>query len=49
MLKQIGSLARQEIEAMLGGKVFLELYVKVRPNWRKSQADVQRLGYKPRE
>jgi GTP-binding protein Era len=49
MLKQIGSAARREIEALLGGKVFLELYVKVRPNWRKSTADVQRLGYKPRE
>jgi GTPase len=49
MLKQIGTNARKEIEALLGGKVFLELYVKVRVNWRKNEADVQRLGYRPRE
>ena len=49
MLKQIGSAARQEIERLLGYPVFLELHVKVRPNWRKNQADVQRLGYRRRE
>jgi len=46
MLKQIGTAARQEIEALLGGKVFLELRVKVQPNWRKNQNDVHRLGYR---
>ena len=49
MLKQIGTAARQEIEALLGANVFLELYVKVQPNWRKRESDVQRLGYRPRE
>jgi len=49
MLKQIGTNARKEIEGLLGGKVFLELHVKVRVNWRKNEADVQRLGYRPRE
>jgi GTP-binding protein Era len=49
MLKQIGIAARQEIETLLGGKVYLELRVKVRPNWRKSATDVQRLGYRRRE
>jgi GTP-binding protein Era len=49
MLKQIGSAARQEIERLLGYPVFLELHVKVRPNWRKNEADVQRLGYRRRE
>jgi len=49
MLKQIGTAARQEIEALLGGKVYLELHVKVRPNWRKHEADVQRLGYRRKE
>jgi GTP-binding protein Era len=49
MLKQIGTAARQEIETLLGGKVFLELRVKVRPNWRKNQNDVQRLGYRRKE
>jgi GTP-binding protein Era len=45
MLKQIGTAAREQIEAMLGSKVFLELHVKVRVNWRKSESDVRRLGY----
>ncbi len=49
MLKQIGTNARKEIEGLLGGKVFLEIHVKVRVNWRKNEADVQRLGYRPRE
>jgi len=49
MLKQIGSAARQEIERLLGYPVFLELHVKVRPNWRKNENDVQRLGYRRRE
>lgn len=34
MLKQIGTQARQEIEELIGGKVFLELFVKVRDEWR---------------
>ena len=49
MLKQIGSAARQEIERLLGYPVFLDLHVKVRPNWRKNENDVQRLGYRRRE
>src|SRR5205823_10165839 len=36
MLKRIGSAARQEIEALLARKVFLELFVKVRPDWPDS-------------
>ena len=35
MLKKIGSEARQQLERMLGRKVFLSLFVKVRPNWRE--------------
>ena len=34
MIKQLGTLARKDIEEFLGSKVFLELYVKVRPKWR---------------
>ncbi len=49
MLKQIGTNARKEIEGLLGGKVFLEVHVKVRANWRKNEAEVQRMGYRPRE
>ncbi len=44
-LKQIGQLARTEIETMLEGQVYLDLWVKVQPNWRKNEADLRRLGY----
>jgi GTP-binding protein Era len=46
MLKQIGSQARVEIEHLLGQKVYLELTVKVRENWRKDELDVRRFGYR---
>ena len=36
MIKQLGTLARKDIEEFLDSKVFLELYVKVRPKWRDS-------------
>ena len=36
MIKELGTLARKDIEAFIGRKVFLELYVKVRPKWRDS-------------
>ncbi|GIV65693.1 MAG: GTPase Era [Chloroflexota bacterium] len=45
MLKKIGSSARQEIEAMSGRKVFLELKVKVNPNWRNKPDALRWLGY----
>jgi GTPase len=45
MLKQIGTAARSEIEKLLEQKVYLELYVKVKPNWRKDEGEVKRLGY----
>ena len=44
MIKEIGSRARPEIELLLGGKVFLELMVKVRPRWRRDEAMLARLG-----
>ncbi len=43
MLKEIGTRARKEIEFMLGDKVFLELWVKVQPNWKDRQVDLKRL------
>ena len=46
MLKQIGVKARKDIELMLGDKVYLELWVKVHPNWKDRQVDLQALGYK---
>jgi GTP-binding protein Era len=45
MLKEIGRLARQEIEALLGAKVYLELWVKVEKNWREDPRALRRLGY----
>jgi GTPase len=44
MVKQIGTRARPEIEALLGHPVFLELVVKVRPRWRRDEATLDRLG-----
>lgn len=44
-LKKVGELARRDIEAFLGRPVYLELWVKVRPGWRKSERDLRRLGY----
>ena len=46
MLKRIGSEARREIEALLGGKVFLELFVKVSPGWRDSREFVEGLDWR---
>lgn len=45
MLKKIGSQARQDIEAFVGTKVFLELYVKVTDNWKSSQTQLRNFGY----
>ena len=44
MLKAIGAEAREEIEALLGAKVFLELWVKVWKNWRKDPKALRALG-----
>ena len=46
MLKNIGTEARLEIERMLGMKVFLELFVKVRANWRESRVFVEELDWR---
>ena len=45
MLKRIGERARREIEELLGARVFLKLWVKVRPKWRQSEEELRRLGY----
>ena len=46
MLKKIGSLARQDLEMMTGTKVFLELFVRVKEDWRNSNAVLKTLGYR---
>ncbi|NMB97412.1 MAG: GTPase Era [Clostridiaceae bacterium] len=46
MLKQIGSMAREEIEKFLGIKVYMQLWVKVKKDWRNSQHMLNNLGYK---
>ena len=46
MLKKIGTAARREIEELLGVKIFLELYVKVQPNWRDNPALVRLLDWR---
>jgi len=46
MLKSIGSAARVDIEKLLNTKVFLELWVKVKKNWRNDKQLLNELGYK---
>jgi GTPase len=45
VLKQAGSEARQELKDMLGERVHLELWVKVREHWADSERELQRLGF----
>jgi GTPase len=45
-LKQMGTAARQELERRLEKKVFLELFVKVKPDWRQSAAFVEELDWR---
>ncbi len=44
-LKQIGKLAREELELLTGKKVYLELWVKVKPDWRKRPELIRSFGY----
>ena len=45
MIRQLGTEARKEIEAFIGRKVFLELFVKVRPKWRDNEWQLREYGY----
>ena len=45
MLKEIGSRARTDIEEFLGTKVFLEVWVKVRKDWRNNEVELKRLNF----
>lgn len=49
MLKKIGTAARHEIERLVGRQIFLELWVKVRPNWRDDPSALGWLGYRARD
>jgi GTPase len=44
MIREIGTRARPEVEALVGRSVFLELVVKVRPRWRRDRKTLERLG-----
>jgi len=45
MIRQVGMLARQDIEEFIGQKVFLELFVKVKPKWRDNDPQLREYGY----
>lgn len=48
-LKLVGSYARQDIEKLLGKRVYLNLWVKVKPNWREDEKAVMNFGYNNNE
>jgi GTP-binding protein Era len=45
MIKRIGKDARRQIEELIGTRVYLELWVKVRKKWRQDERELQRMGY----
>lgn len=45
-IRSIGESARKKIETLVGGKIYLDLWVKVLPNWRRDAGALERLGYK---
>ena len=45
MLKKVGASARPEIEALLDSRVFLQLWVKIKEDWRNSPAQIRNFGY----
>jgi GTP-binding protein Era len=49
MMKAIGTAARQQIQKLVMGKVYLEMFVKVQPKWRQSRIQLAELGYRVEE
>jgi len=49
MLKKVGTLARQEMEGLLGCKVYLQLWVKIKKNWRDSDFLLKNYGFNKKE
>jgi GTP-binding protein Era len=45
MIKEIGVQARKDIEEFIGSKVYLELFVKVKPKWRDNDLKLKEYGY----
>ena len=48
-IREIGQLARKKVEALVDAKVYLDLWVKVLPNWRRNERALERLGYRAPE
>ena len=48
-IRDIGRAARAKVEALVGAPVYLDLWVKVLPNWRKSDSALRRFGYRPHD
>lgn len=46
MLREVGKLARQEMERLLGSRIFLELWVKVKKDWRNRESALRALGFR---
>ncbi|MNL77757.1 GTPase Era [compost metagenome] len=46
LLKEVGKQARKDIEALLGSRIFLELWVKVKKDWRNQDRVLKDLGYR---
>jgi GTP-binding protein Era len=49
LLKTIGTAAREQIQKLIDGKIYLELFVKVQPKWRQSRTRLAELGYQVEE
>ncbi|MBC5647337.1 GTPase Era [Christensenella tenuis] len=49
MLKKIASAAREDMQMLFGGKVFLQVWVKVKPDWRNKSGMLRTLGYDERQ
>ena len=49
MLKKIGSYAREDAEELFGAKVYMDLWVKIKENWRDSRAQLSNFGYNNEE
>jgi GTPase len=49
MMKAIGTAARQQIQKLIAGNVYLEMFVKVQPKWRQSRTQLADLGYRVEE